>query len=107
MVLVALLIGFVVASVAAAIVYLDVNRQNLARRRCLLWVVSIGAVSFSGFLFPFLFADAFHQVYLQEIKSSPVVSSPAEILMVHLVIGFAASVASILLYRIGVAQGGG
>lgn len=107
MVFVALHIGFVIAPVAAAIVYLDANRRNVSRCRCLLWVVSIGAVSFSGFLLPFLFTDALHQVYLQQVKPSPVVSSPVEILMVHLVIGFTISVASLLLYRIGVAQGRG
>lgn len=107
MVSVALLVGFVVAPVAAALVYLDANGRNLSRRRRLLWVVGIGAVSFSGFLVPFLFADALHRLYLQEVKPSPVVDSPVEILMVHLVIGFAISIAPLLPYRIGVTQGSG
>lgn len=107
MVSVALCIGLVIAPVAAALVYLDANGRTLSRRRRLLWVVGIGAVSFSGFLIPVLFADALHQSYLQEVKPSPVVDSPLEVSMVHLVIGVTISIASILLYRIGVAQGSG
>lgn len=98
MVSVSLLLGFFVAPVVSAVVYADASRRGLSRQERLLWATIVGVGSFGGFSLPYLFEDVLHRVYLHGIKSAPVVTSPREILALHLTVGAAISVCSVVMY---------
>lgn len=97
----ALLVGFVVAPLTAGVVYADARRRDVSPRKRLLWTVGTGAVGLAGFLLPHLYDSAFALFYLREVKPHPVTSAPYEMLLVHIVVGTAVSVATVLVYGFG------
>ena len=105
MVWVALLVGPVVALLAAAAVYADATRRLLSRRARLLWTLIVGFGGVCGFLVPYLFAGAFHRLYLRDLKPAPVAVSPFEILALHLAVGTAVCVGLSLVYGVGSRHG--
>ena len=101
MVSLALIAGFYVAVGVAGVVFVDATRRQHPPKKRLTWSAGVGAVSFGGFLVPHLYADAFHYVYLQRLKPVPVVSSPSEILMLHLATGVIVSALAVVGYGLG------
>ena len=102
MVLYAFLLSFIVAPVVSLIVYLDSGRRDLTQRKRLLWVFTVGLLSFCGFLLPHLYESVLNRAYVYSVKAAPIVTSPIEILALHVTIGLAISTASILLYWSGI-----
>lgn len=98
MVLLALIAGCFVAPCLAGAVYVDATYRERSPRKRLFWAGSVGILSFSGFLLPYLYAGVFHRVYLFGVKSAPVVGSPYEILLLHFAVGIAGSALSGILY---------
>ena len=101
MVAIAPFVGLVVAPVAAVVVYGDAARRDLPDSSRLRWSLGVGAVGFAGFLVPLFFGDGLVRVYLQAVRSRPVVSSPRELLLIHLAVGVAFAAGSVALYAIG------
>lgn len=107
MVLVALLVGVLVAPIAAAVAYADATRLGQGARERLAWALAVGSGSFSGFLLAHRFDDALTRVYLHDVKAAPVLTSPYELLALHLTVGVAVSAASVVSYGVAVRFGRG
>ncbi len=95
------LIGLFVAPFFVILVYLDATRRSLPQLTRLLWAGSIGIMSFTGFLLTTSFENLIHRIYFLGIKSNPVVSTPYEILALHISVGMIISILAFLLYVFG------
>ncbi len=99
-----LLFVVLVAPVVALAVALHAA-SGASARAALAVGVGVGAVSVSGFAAMHLFGDALVRAYLRLLKPSPVVSSPLELVVVHLVAGFAVAASAVAAYLVGSRSG--
>ena len=96
------LVGFLLAPVVAAVVLVDAVGRGWPRRELILWPLAAAGVTFGGFLTPSVFAGVLNPAYLRTVKPAPVVTSPVEILVLHLTVGVAFTAGFVLLYALRV-----
>lgn len=98
---IALVVGFLVGPLVAGLVYVDASRRDLRRPTPLLSAGIAGVTSLGGFLLPSPFDEAPYRAYFVAFESAPVVTSPAEVLLVHVSVGGAISAGALLCYGFG------
>ena len=89
--------GLLAAPVFSGITYLDASRRNLPSSAYLARVLSVGAISFGGFLVPYVFHEQFQYAYFHLLKPRPIAVSPYEFLAVSLATGAIIGVIATLL----------
>jgi hypothetical protein len=91
-------LGVLVAPIVAWLVYRDAARHGRSRATDPWAALAVGTVSLGGFLAPALAEGALARVYLVRVKSAPVVTSPAELLMLRIAVGLGVTAAALVVY---------
>jgi hypothetical protein len=94
-------LGVFVATVVSVLVYADAARRDFSRTPRLAWSALVGTLSVGGFVVPHALEDSLNYAYLLGVKPRPVVSSPIELLSLHLGMGIAIAACAVLLYALG------